>query len=132
MDYISYTLYSGNRNITGKCKIILEAPENASECYIPICIDPTPIELTANSISKMDDKKDLKPGGITVTMGYLLDGHILRQPLINGVQIGIGSSECFIDTTSIVIVDGNGKNVTKNYLIVCKPGTLEIYDPYSQ
>ena len=90
-----------------------------------IVITPRPIELTANSAIKPYDGTPLTDNGFTITSGELVSGHTIT--LTNsGSQTNIGTSENVIVRGSIVIIDELGKNVTSNYDISRKSGTLEV------
>lgn len=89
----------------------------------PLTVEARRIEITSESAVKQDDGSPLSSDKYWVSFGTLIPGHILEVTL-NGEQRGPGSSDnSFGD---IIIRDAQGKDVTANYSIVQRPGTLTI------
>ena len=107
----------GDAYVTQNFDITLESDK--------IIIHHRPLELTAKSEEKAYDAKPLGNNGYDITGGSLVEGHTITLDVIGEVK-EFGKADNVIDKDSIVITDGAGNNVTKNYAITCKDGLLEI------
>ena len=85
---------------------------------------PRSITFKAGDAQKVHDGTPLTCNKIETIDGSLALGHKIYSYKINGTQTQIGHSESIIDISSIVIVDANGINVTKNYAIHTENGKL--------
>lgn len=124
--YITYTVWRDGVDITKNCKLICVSPDGNEDTYIPIRVDPRPIELTANSVSKVQDGTVLISDGATVTKGTLAEGDVISYVEITGNITNPGSVACSVIEDSVVILDKNGADVSSNYKITGKDGTLTI------
>ena len=86
--------------------------------------------LTADSASKEFDGKELVKNSYAITSGSLVSGHTLTLS-ITGSQTKIGSSANAIDPKSVKVTDADGKNVTAQYSIALREGTLSVTAPAS-
>lgn len=91
-----------------------------------ITISPRPITITAESAKKEYDTKALTQNTAKITEGSLASGHKVSAIEINGSQTEVGTSKNVIKEGSVKISDASGKDVTANYTITLKEGTLEV------
>jgi len=92
-------------------------------------ITKIPLEITANSASKVYDGTTLTNPGYSITGGGLVSGHKLASITITGSQLDVGSSANI--ASGAVILDGSGIDVTNNYAITYINGTLEVHQQSS-
>ena len=83
------------------------------------------ITVTAASDSKIYDGKPLTRDSWKITSGELAKGHKLSAT-VKGSQTELGSSANMIVKDSVKIVDADGKDVTKNYIVTTAAGTLTV------
>lgn len=88
-------------------------------------LTPSPVE---EELSTMFGDVATPSNRVDVTQGTLVDGHYVDTSsiVINGEQKGIGSSASSIDISTVIILDGNGQDVTGNYNISVQNGIIEI------
>ena len=91
-----------------------------------ITISQRPITITADSATKEYDSKALTKNTYTVSENSLLSNHNVTAIEIVGSQTEVGTSKNTIKENSVKITDGEGNDVTKNYAITLKDGTLEV------
>lgn len=91
-----------------------------------ITISPRPITITAESAKKEYDTKALTQNTAKITEGSLVSGHKVSAIEINGSQTEVGTSKNVIKEGSVKISDASRKDVTANYTITLKEGTLEV------
>lgn len=91
-----------------------------------ITVSPRPITLTAESATKEYDTKALTQNTAKITAGSLVSGHKVSAIEINGSQTEVGTSKNTIKAGSVKITDAGGQDVTANYAITLKEGTLEV------
>lgn len=91
-----------------------------------ITISPRSITITAESAKKEYDTKALTQNTAKITEGSLASGHKVSAIEINGSQTEVGTSKNVIKAGSVKISDASGKDVTANYTITLKEGTLEV------
>ena len=105
----------------------IDVSENYEITVIPggLTVKPREITLTADSASKPYDGTALEKDGFAVTSGSLPDGHSISAA-VKGSQTQVGSSANRIDPSSVVITDSSGNDVTANYSVTLKDGTLTV------
>lgn len=119
----TFTDYEIEKNIT------LDNYEILRIEYGTLTITKRKITLTAGSETKKYDGEPLTNDVISVTGEGLVDGDELKGVKTSGSQTGIGKSENKIDNLeNITIVSKDGTDVTDNYEIKIKGGTLEVTD----
>lgn len=91
-----------------------------------ITISQRPITITADSATKEYDTKALTKNTYTVSEDSLLSGHNVTAIEIAGSQTEVGTSKNTIKANSVKITDAKNNDVTKNYAITLKDGTLEV------
>ena len=123
--YISYKFLKNGVDVTDSYVPVFSKYGAVSSVYVPICIDPRPIELTAASDTKVYDGEPLSNTNVSITRGSLVDGHRLIAET-NGSITEIGSKQNVI--SSVIIIDSRGEDVTGNYDINTKNGKLTILD----
>ena len=92
-------------------------------------LEITPISITvkADDAWKEYDGTPLISNGYTITEGSLAEGDYVYSCIIRIEQerIEVGRSECIPD--EIVICNGKGQDVTRNYSIIYEEGMLRVY-----
>lgn len=83
---------------------------------------PRPITVKAHDRSKVFDGEPLLPGGYSITRGEIVAGHTVT-PTYTGERTVAGSSVC---TVALAISDENGNDVSINYSVEAKDGTLTV------
>ena len=92
--------------------------------YVIVEIKPKSIEITSASQTKLySEGAKLINNKVTVTLGELVENQKLLA-VANGVLDQIGSIPNPINPETVVILDANGDDVTYNYVITIKYGTL--------
>lgn len=91
-----------------------------------ITVSQRPITVTADSATKEYDTKPLTKDTASVTSGSLVSGHKLAAAEVVGSQTEVGDSKNTIKENSVKITDAKGSDVTKNYAITLKDGTLKV------
>ena len=86
-------------------------------------ITARPLEITAGSASRTYDGKELTKNSAEITEGSLADGQKLESVTVTGSQTLPGTG---INTASDAVIQAGTTNVTDNYEITYKAGTLEI------
>lgn len=84
------------------------------------------ITVTADSATKEYDTKPLTKDTADVTSGSLVEGHKLAAVEVVGSQTEVGTSKNTIKANSVKITDAKNNDVTRNYAITLKDGTLEV------
>lgn len=84
------------------------------------------ITVTADSATKEYDTKPLTKDTADVTSGSLVKGHKLAAVEVIGSQTEVGTSKNTIKENSVKITDAKNNDVTRNYAITLKDGTLEV------
>lgn len=84
------------------------------------------ITVTADSATKEYDTKPLTKDTASVTSGSLVEGHKLAAVEVVGSQTEVGTSKNTIKENSVKITDASSNDVTRNYAITLKDGTLEV------
>lgn len=88
---------------------------------------PRTLVFTSGSLETTYDGKTLTCDEWALESGELKEGHQAKVTIV-GEQTSAGTSE---NVFSVNILDANGADVTSDYGIVCKPGTLTVYKrPY--
>lgn len=127
--YAQYQVWRGGEDVTELYRILFVKPENAPDNYIPIRVDPRPLEIATQDAEKIYDGTPLVPTQAIITMGSLLSGHSFEPFKFSGTRTEVGESFGCITPNTVVIRDKNGNNVTKNYDIVLKKGKITILSP---
>ena len=124
--YTPYTVLCGWQDVSQRCRVIFEVPDNDPRAYLTAKVDKRAIELTAKSASKYydADEEPLVCDGYDITLGTLLEGHSIGEIEYLGSIAEIGTTNCSIG--NLKIFDKNGIDVTENYEITKLDGVLEI------
>lgn len=116
-NYYDITIFdpSGN-DVTDEYKVTLNCGT----------LEVLPVEITVRTLDGTKDY-DGKPLRVLkyVVEGQLIPGHSLYLA-VTGQQLEPGTSDNTVDMDSILIVDGSGQDVTKNYQINLELGTLRV------
>ena len=111
------TLVPGTLTITkrgaGEEKVILKAANNA------VVYDGQPHGVCLTADGKVE-------AGTSYTITNLAEGHSVQTVAIDGTETAVGEYPNKLVPSGAVIVDANGKDVTANYEITYRPGTLTI------
>ena len=93
-----------------------------------LTVNARPIELTAGSKDKVYDGTALTDNSYLLTAGTLAAGQSIKTVKVSGSRTEVGSSPNVIGTGSgdVVIVDASDHDVTANYNITRKNGTLTV------
>ena len=126
--YISFCVTENGADASDRYLLEFVELDGSDFSYMPIRIDPRRIELTAGSAEKVYDGLDLTCGDVFVSLGSLAEGHWLKAET-SGSNVDPGSEENEI--VSVRIFDENNKDVTENYDISKKNGTLTVHYPQS-
>ena len=87
------------------------------------------IAAEVKSAEKVWDGNVLTSPGYFISIGSLLKGHRIDSSCTIGEIYDVGTTSCFVYPDSIIIIDSAGNDVTKNYKITSKEGTLTILEP---
>jgi hypothetical protein len=124
-DYVSYQVYKGNSTVTKSYRLVFDVMSETDLSYIPMRVDPRPLELTTPSISKMFDGKPLSAKRITISGGKLCQNDSLFA-IVDVELEDIGKIYNMIEEEPFMVRNQDGINVTYNYDITVSPGILEI------
>jgi uncharacterized protein YnzC (UPF0291/DUF896 family) len=124
-DHVSFTVFKNGEDVTGDYSLVFDIDKDSDPYYVPIKIDKRAIELTSATESKVYDGKPLSNEIVTVTKGSLAEGDTLFAT-VNGHISEPGEIENVILPRSVKVMDKDGNDVTKNYSIIIKNGTLSI------
>ena len=97
---------------------------------IPVLsVIPRIIELTAVSETRVyvAGQAPLQNPAVYISKGKLVDGHTLTASAM-GKQAKVGSSANVVDPDSVVILDADGQNMSRNYKFVPVDGTLTLLE----
>ncbi|MBQ7789017.1 MAG: hypothetical protein IJ398_05125 [Clostridia bacterium] len=108
----------GSENVTSSYEIVFEG--------VGLEVEQRQIEITPDFVQKIYDGKALEPEEYTITKGSLVPGHRIEKISIDGSRTKVGTSTSTVVVESVKIVDGDGNDVTSNYLITSGQGTIEI------
>ena len=115
--YKTITLVPGALKITrrgaGEMKVVLTAADNTA------VYDGQPHGAKRNAAGAIE-------AGTSYTITNLAEGHSVQTVAIDGTETAVGEYPNKLVPSGAVIVDANGKNVTANYEITYRPGTLTI------
>ena len=115
--YKTITLVPGALKITrrgaGEMKVVLTAADNTA------VYDGQPHGAKRNAAGAIE-------AGTSYTITNLAKGHSVQTVAIDGTETAVGEYPNKLVPSGAVIVDANGKNVTANYEITYRPGTLTI------
>lgn len=124
-DHVSFTVFKNGEDVTGDYSLVFDIDKDSDPYYVPIKIDKRAIEITSATESKVYDGKPLSNEIVTVTKGSLAEGDTLFAT-VNGHISEPGEIENVILPRSVKVMDKDGNDVTKNYSIIIKNGTLSI------
>ena len=116
----SFAVKNGESDVSGNYEITVIPAK--------LTVKAREITLSADSAEKVFDGSALQQENCAVTAGSLLSGHRL-EAVVKGSQTAIGSSENVIDTKSVKITDAEGRDVTAQYHVTLKNGTLTVKAP---
>lgn len=104
-----------------------DVTENYEITVVPgkLVVKPRPITITADSATKEFDGTALTKNSYTISSGSLVKGHTLALS-ISGSQTKVGSSANVISAKSVKVTDPDGKDVTAQYALTLKDGTLTV------
>jgi hypothetical protein len=127
-DYIKYKYYKDGVDCSANVSIVVDIFDDMdiSGEYVPIEVNKLDIEITTGSASKVYDGKPLRDGEVYISKGSLNFGDKL-QAYTSGVITEIGEVDNTIETYKII--NQNGEDVTDNYNIIIKKGTLTVTPP---
>ena len=115
--YKTITLVPGALKITrrgaGEMKVVLTAADNTA------VYDGQPHGAKRNAAGAIE-------AGTSYTITNLAEGHSVQTVAIDGTETAVGEYPNKLVPSDAVIVDANGKDVTANYEITYRPGTLTI------
>ena len=115
--YKTITLVPGALKITrrgaGEMKVVLTAADNTA------VYDGQPHGAKRNAAGAIE-------AGTSYTITNLAEGHSVQTVSIDGTETAVGEYPNKLVPSGAVIVDANGEDVTANYEITYRPGTLTI------
>ena len=115
--YKTITLVPGALKITrrgaGEMKVVLTAADNS------VVYDGQPHGAKRNAAGAIE-------AGTSYTITNLAEGHSVQTVAIDGTETAVGEYPNKLVPSGAVIVDANGADVTANYEITYRPGTLTI------
>lgn len=114
----SYKLTQSGADVTANFNVTVNTGK--------ITVSQRPITITADSATKEYDTKALTKNTAKITEGSLLSGHQVTAIEIVGSQTEVGTSKNTVKANSVKITDASSNDVTKNYAITLKDGTLEV------
>ena len=118
--YATITRFPGGLKITrrgaGEQKVVLTAANN------------TVVYDGQAHGAKLNDAGEIAVN-TSYTITYLAEGHSVQTVAISGSQTNVGKYPSELVPSGAIIVDGDGKDVTANYLVTYKEGDLEITSP---
>ena len=124
--YVTYSVYRDEKNVTEDYIIVFEKLGEAADSYVPIRVDKRLLEVTTATDSKVYDGEALQNGAVDITKGSLAPGHRMEASAAGSIH-DVGKTENALDT--LVIYDEYGNDVTGNYEITVKMGTLTVLEP---
>lgn len=113
---ITLSVVDGETDVSRNYRIVYE--------YGTLTINKVELEITTKSDSKAYDGTPLVANNYEITNGMLCEGDTIVIEY-SGSQTEIGMSSNGV--SSIIITNADGTDVTSNYDIVIKYGTLEVY-----
>lgn len=90
-------------------------------------VERVALTVLTDSAQKVYDGTPLTVHDFAIMQGTLVPGQTIDSWQIKGSQTNVGVSE--VNVTGIVIRDGQGRDVSANYLITVLPGTLMVTAP---
>lgn len=90
-------------------------------------INANHLVIRAGSASKVYDDTELTCNEYEIVGGSLIEGDTISAYTITGSQLMPGRSANVIEPSSLKIINANGEDVTKNYLLSFENGTLTVY-----
>ena len=87
------------------------------------------LEKLINEINVIELRGDISKevSGIQIDSRKVEKGHLFVA--VKGTQTDVGTSECYVQPGSVRILDSQGNDVTRNYDIVIRKGTLTVLSP---
>ena len=127
-DFDAYAEYSIKRNgvdVTDEYRLVFSEYDPLDPGWAPIRVDPRMLTLTAGSETKVFDGAPLTNTEVFVSVGSLAPGHRL---VAQTEGLIIYPDDVPNKITHAVIYDENGVDVTANYRILRKDGTLTVLE----
>ncbi len=122
-DFVVYRVYKDGIDVTENCVLIFNTFDYGNDDYIPIKVDKRPITVTSASETKVEDGKPLENGSFAITVGSLIEGHIISVKVVGYID-EVGSDLNYIEYVTVTTQDGI--DVTENYDITQILGELTI------
>lgn len=94
-----------------------------------LIVEKKKIVISSLGDSKIEDGLPLEKDGFEITDGELIEGDEVTNVDVTGSQTEVGESPNTVNKDTIKIEDGNGNDVTDNYEIIVKEGTLSVISP---
>ena len=113
--YVPGTLTITKRG-AGDMKVVLTAADNTVE------YDGQPHGAKLNAAGEIE-------AGVSYTITNLADGHKVKSVVISGTETAVGEYENRLVPSGAKIVDAEGNDVTRNYVVGYKNGKLTITSP---
>jgi hypothetical protein len=124
--YITYSVYRDGKDVTEGYIIIFEKLGDAAASYVPIRVDKRRLEVTTATDSKVYEGKALQNAAVDITKVSLASGHRMEASAIGSID-SVGDTKNSLGR--LVIYDEYGNDVTDNYDITVKTGTLTVVAP---
>ncbi len=96
----------------------------ANATYGKLVIHPLTLTIKAGDAQKAYDGTELTCREYTIIQGALFEGHSIDNVVFSGSQTTVGRSDNEI--ISVLILDENGNDITKNYSITLVTGKLRV------
>ena len=122
-DFAVYRAYKDGKDVTEDCILVFDTFDYGDPSYVPIRVDRRPITVTTASETKVEDGKPLENGNYAITVGTLVEGHILSVKVVGSIDI-VGSDRNYIEDVTLTAPDGT--DVIENYDITVVLGELTI------
>ncbi len=120
--YITYRVLRNGKDVTAEYPLtVVGLP--GTEQYPVAVMSARKLELTAASVTRVDNGTSLSNGDVWISKGALVEGHTLTA-VTNGTCTAVGSVKNTI--TDVYIADQNGFDVTDQYDLTTVSGTLTI------
>ena len=123
--FITYRILRNGRDVTDDYTLLFDSYLPNDPSYLPLRVDPRPILIASASASKIYDGTPLSNSEVTVAVGSLVSGDSVVATTHPGID-QVGSALNMI--LSATIYNKDGIDVTENYAIDVREGTLTIFD----
>lgn len=122
-EFAVYRVYKDGKDVTENCVLVFDTFDYSDHSYVPIRVDRRPITVTTASETKVEDGKPLENSDYAITIGTLVEGHILSVKVVGFIDI-VGSDFNYIEDIALTTPDGI--DVIENYDITIVWGELTI------